>query len=126
MAEIGIGAERDLANPQKFYVNVSAILRSIQHETRRPGSSPWTRLNDSVDEQYGLSSTSVDTHMDVFRLASQVFEDLVQRLARGEPVIDHEEILNSVLAICLRQALRAKSASCRVLMETLANASRLR
>jgi hypothetical protein len=126
MAEIGVGPESDLANPQKFYVNVSVTLRSIQYETRDSGYGRSTRLSDSVDEQYGPSSAFVDTPADEFLIAFKVFETLVQSLVRGEAVANHEETLNSVLAVCLRRALRANSANCKTLLETLANASRFR
>jgi hypothetical protein len=125
MAETEVGVESDLASPKTFFVNVWEPLRSIEYEKRHSGHGSWTRPNDAVDEQYGPSSSFVGTPADVFLIAFNVFEELVQCLIREEPVPDHQEILTSVLAICLREALKANSANCKFLMETLANASRL-
>jgi hypothetical protein len=126
MAEIEAYAESDLSSPKNFFANVWGTLRSIEYEKTHSGYGPWTLQNDAFDKQHGLSSIFVGTPADVFLIAFKVFEEVVQSLVRDEPIADCEEILLSVLAICLRQALRANSANCKNLMDTLANASRLR
>ena len=126
MAETGVGPGSDLANPKKFYVTVWELLRSIESEIKQLGHGLWAGLNEGVEEQYMWSNTFVGTPTDVFPLAFAVFEEVVESLIRDEPVADQENILLSVLAICLRQALRVTSPKCKNLMETLANASRLR
>ena len=126
MAEEGVRVETDLGNPKTFYVAVLGILRAIEYEQSQAGYDLWTRPNDTVGDQCGPLNTFVGTPADVFVIAFRVFENLVQCLIRHEPVQDHEQILLSVLAIGFSQALKANSANCKTLMETLANASRLR
>ena|SRR2546423_904018 len=126
MAEGGVGVKADLASPEVFFVNVLAILRSMEFEKTASDNGPRSRTEDTDDHQFGPSSTFGGTPTDVFLRALKVFELLVQCLVRNESVPDHEEVLLSVLAICLSQALKAKSANCTNLMEILANASRLR
>ena len=123
---MGLGAETEFASPKAFYVSVWRTLQSIDYEKWHSGHGPWTRPNDNTDDEYGPSSTFVGTPADVFHVAFKIFEELVQRLIRDEPVPDHEATLLSVLAICLGQAFKADSANCQNLMETLASASRLR
>jgi hypothetical protein len=126
MAETGLGAGNDLTRPKNLYETVWESLRSIEYEIKDSGDGTWAHLDDGVGEQYGPSNTFFGKPAEVFLIALTVFEELVQTLIRDEPVAYHEDILLSVLAICLRQALRANSPSCKSLMATLANASRIR
>lgn len=125
MADTGAGAGNDLSSPKELYVKIWESLRLIEYEIKDSGNNPWTRLDEGVDEQYGPLNTMLGRPAEVFLTAFTVFKEVVQSLNRDEPAAYHEDILLSVLAICLRQALTANSPTCKSLMETLANASRI-
>jgi hypothetical protein len=126
MAETGLGAGNDLTRPKSLYETVWESLRSVECEIKDSRDGTWAHLGDGVGEQYGPLNTIFGKPAEVFLIALTVFEELVQTLIRDEPVAYREDILLSVLAICLRQALRANSPSCKSLLATLANASRIR
>ena len=126
MAEAKLGAGSDLTSPKGFFEKAWESLRLIEGEIKDSGSGTWAHLDQGVDERYGPSNTILGRPVDVFVVACTAFEELVQPLARDEAGTYREDILLSVLAICLRQALRAGSPNCKGLMATLANASRVR
>lgn len=130
MAERDAGTGSDFVNPQDFYMHVWRILQSVEHEIRSPGYDAWARLEQGVDEEeeeeYGLSNTLVGSPAEVFLVAYTAFEELVQSLVRDVFEVDCEDVLLSMLAICLRQTLSVSSPKCKYLMRTVADASRLR
>jgi hypothetical protein len=126
MAEIRLRAGSDLTSPKGFYEKAWESLRLIEREIKDLGGGTWAHLDEGVDARYGPSNTIFGRPAEVFVVAFTAFEELVQPLGRDEPVTYREDILLSVLAICLRQALRASSPNCKSLMATLANASRVR
>jgi hypothetical protein len=127
MAGVNTNTEGDWANPKQFFLKLAQVLQLIEQEMKRSGDGVWAHPrepnNEDVDD---LVSGLIGTPTEAFLTAFKVFEGLVQCLARNDPVPDHEQILLSALAICLRQALKVKSANCNSLMSILANASRLR
>jgi hypothetical protein len=125
MATIDTNTEGDLASPKQFFLKLAQVLQLIEQEKRRSGDV-WTRQRKSTEDVDDPVSGFIGKPAEVFLTAFKVFEGLVQCLVRGDHVPDHEQILLSVLAICLRQALEVNSANCKSLMNILANASRLR
>jgi hypothetical protein len=126
MATIDTNTEGDLASPKQFFLKLAQVLQLIEQEKRRSGDGVWTRQRKSTEDVEDPVSGFIGTPAEVFLTAFKVFEELVQCLIRGDHVPDHEQILLSVLAICLGQALEVNSANCKSLMNILANASRLR
>ena len=126
MAGIGPKTEGDLASPKQFFMTLAQVLQLIEQEKRHSGDGVWTRQGQSTEDVDAPVSWFIGTPAEVFFKAFKVFEGLVQRLVRDDHVPDHEQVLLSALAICLRQALKVNSASCKSLMNILANASRLR
>ena len=126
MAGIDTNTEGDLANPKQFFLKLAQVLQLIEQEKRRSGDGVWTRQRTSTEDVDDPASGFIGTPAEVFFKAFKIFEGLVQCLARDDHVPDHEQVLLSTLAICLRQALKANSANCKSLMNILANASRLR
>ena len=126
MAGIDTNNEGDLANPTQFFLKLAQVLQLIEQEKRRSGDGVWSlhrKLAEDVDDP---GSSFVGTPGEIFLTTFKVFEGLVQCLVRGDHVPDHEQVLLSVLAICLRQVLKVNSAYCKSLMNILANASRIR
>jgi hypothetical protein len=126
MAGIDPNTGGDLASPEQFFRKLAQILQLIEQEKRYSGDGVWTRQGESTEDVDDPASGFISTPAEVFFKAFKVFEGLVQCLARDDHVPDHEQVLLSTLAICLRQALKANSANCKSLMNILANASRLR
>jgi hypothetical protein len=125
MAGIDTNTEGDLASPKQFFLKLAQVLQLVEQEKRRSGDGVWTRQRISTEDVDDPVSGFIGTPAEVFLTAFKVFEGLVQRLVRDDHVPDHEQVLLSALAICLRQALKVNSANCKSLMNILANASRL-
>ena len=116
---------------EEFYADVWRVLGEISDEATHSAHGPWARHADAVDvdEDHHASAFS-GTPADAFDVAFKVFKARLQRF-RGDETVrahlpDNEDVLLSVLAICLRQVLRAKSTHSKTLMETFATASRNR
>src|SRR3954471_11633831 len=122
MAGVDTNTESDLASPKQFFLKLTQVLQLIEQEKRRLGDGVWTRQRKSTEDVAGF----IGTPAEVFLTAFKVLEGLVQCLVKDDHVPDHEQVLLSVLAICLRQALKVKAANCKSLVNILANASRLR
>jgi hypothetical protein len=125
MAGIDTNTE-GLASPKQLFPKLAQVLQLMEQEKRRSGDGVWTRQRKSTEDVDDPTSAFIGTPAEVFLTAFKVFEGLVQYLVREDHVPDHEQVLLSVLAICLRQALKANSTYCKSLMNILANASRLR
>jgi hypothetical protein len=126
MAGIDPNTGGDLASPKQFFPKLAQVLQLIEQERRHSGDGVWTRQRKSTEDVDDPVSGFIGTPAEVFLKAFKVFEGLVQCLVRDDHVPDHEQVLLSALAICLGQALKVNSASCKSLMNILANASRLR
>jgi hypothetical protein len=126
MDGIDPNTEGDLASPKQFFTKLAKVLQLIEQEKRHLGDGVWTRQRKLTEDEGDPVSWFIGTPAEVFLKAFKVFEGLVQCLVRDDHVPDHEQVLLSALAICLRQALKLNSANCKSLMNILANASRLR
>jgi hypothetical protein len=126
MAGMDTNTEGHLANPKQFFLKLAQVLQLIEQERRHSGDGVWNRRGKSTEDVDDPVSGFIGTPAEVFLTAFKVFERLVQCLVKDDHVPDHEQVLLSVLAICLRQALKANAANCKSLMNILANASRLR
>src|SRR3954451_11784966 len=122
MAGMDRNTEGDLANPKQFFLKVTQLLQVIEKERRHSADGVWNRQRQSTEDVDEPVSGFIGTPAEVFLTAFKVLEGLVQCLVKDDHVPDHEQVLLSVLAICLRQALKVKAANCKSLVNILANA----
>ena len=113
--KLGRMASVDLADPKTFFSQIGTTLRVVKGFESRSGKDP--RAGASSHEGRNAA---------VFRKSLEEFEEVEKSLARDEPPADYERIGLNALSTCLDQALQRNWEFCRVLMQTLADASRER